>query len=326
MGDCWFDPNRAGGGGDAGAGEGGDGGGDGGGEPASPLVLRESVGPYDAAVLDASSKEAMLQWLEENGFFVPAGTDEAVEPYIREGGYFLALKLLKGQDAGDIQPVVVDYESDYPMIPIVLTGVAADPDMPVMVWVLGESRAIPRNYFHTEINDAEIDWLNFGQNYVEVINKAVDEAERAPLVRDRVRRHQLDHGRPARLPGAVRRHQRAALHRRSDRVRRVPELQRLRELAALHRRDLRRPGARLSAGAAAGPGPAARGADRAAAGAERLLLQHAVLRGGRPEVSPGALRGPGSGVRSGRADRAARRARRPADPGRRRAVPRQPRT
>ncbi len=175
-GDCWFDPSRQDSG--ASAGEGDDGGDGGGGEPTSPLVLRESVGPYDAAVLDASSKEAMLQWLEDNGFFVPAGTDEAVEPYIREGGYFLALKLLKGQDAGDIQPVVVDYESDYPMIPIVLTGVAADPDMPVMVWVLGESRAIPRNYFHTEINDAEIDWLNFGQNYIEVINKAVDEAER----------------------------------------------------------------------------------------------------------------------------------------------------
>jgi MYXO-CTERM domain-containing protein len=79
---------------------------------------------------------------------------------------------------GDIQPVVVEYASDYPMIPIVLTGVAADPDMPVMVWVLGDARAIPRNYFHTKINDAEIDWLNAGQNYVEVITKAVDEADR----------------------------------------------------------------------------------------------------------------------------------------------------
>ena len=176
-GDCWFDPNNqdSAAGGDDG---GGDAGGDGGGEPGSPVVFREDVGPYDAVVLDASSKEAMLTWLDENGFFVPAGTDEAVEPYIREGAYFLALKLLKGQDAGDIQPVVVDYDSEYAMIPIVLTGVAADPNMPVMVWVLGESRAIPRNYFHTEINDAEIDWLNFGSNYIDVITRAVDEAER----------------------------------------------------------------------------------------------------------------------------------------------------
>jgi len=176
-GDCWFDPSR----GDSSSEDAGGGNGDGAGAPSDdgPLVFRDSVGPYDVAVLEADSKEPMLAWLDENGFFVPAGTDEAVEPYIREGAYFLALKLLKGNDVGDIQPVVVDYESDLPMIPIVLTGVAADPNMPVMVWVMGDSRAIPRNYHHTEINDAEIDWLNAGANYIEVINKAVDEAERA---------------------------------------------------------------------------------------------------------------------------------------------------
>jgi hypothetical protein len=63
------------------------------------------------------------------------------------------------------------------MIPIVLTSVAADPDMGVLVWVLGQSRAIPRNYFHTIINDALINWLDAGSNYVEVITRAVDEAD-----------------------------------------------------------------------------------------------------------------------------------------------------
>ncbi|HKE13501.1 MAG TPA: DUF2330 domain-containing protein [Kofleriaceae bacterium] len=176
-GNCPFDPSRQGppgaSGGDASAGGDGAGEGDGG----SPLVVRDTVGPYDYAVLRADSKDPMLEWLDENGFFVPAGTDEAVDPYIREGAFFLALKLRKGSDVGDIQPVVVDYASDLPMIPIVLTGVAADPNMPVMVWVLGKSRGIPRNYFHTLINDAEVDWLNAGANYIDVINKAVDEAD-----------------------------------------------------------------------------------------------------------------------------------------------------
>ena len=44
------------------------------------------------------------------------------------GAYFLALKLQSGKAVGDIQPLVVEYESDKPMIPIELTGVAADPD------------------------------------------------------------------------------------------------------------------------------------------------------------------------------------------------------
>jgi hypothetical protein len=173
-GDCPFDPGSFGGD-DGASGDGGDG--DGApGEGDGPLVVQDSIGPYDYAVLEADSKEPMLAWLADNGFFVPSGTDEAVDPYIRPGAFFLALKLRKGNDVGDIQPVVVKYESDLPMIPIVLTGVAADPDMPILVWVLGEDRAIPRNYFHTEINDAELNWLGFADNYIDVITRAVDEA------------------------------------------------------------------------------------------------------------------------------------------------------
>jgi MYXO-CTERM domain-containing protein len=143
----------------------------------SPLVMRDSIGPYDYAVLRADSKQPMLDWLADNRFFVPAGTDEAIDPYIRPGGFFLALKLLNGESSGDLQPVVLEYESSLPMIPIVLTSVAADPDMGIMVWVLGDDRAIPRNYYHTVINDAAIDWLDFGSNYVDVVTRAVDEAE-----------------------------------------------------------------------------------------------------------------------------------------------------
>lgn len=143
----------------------------------SPLVLRDSVGPYDYAVLSAEAKQPMLDWLNQEQFFVPAGTDDVVDAYIRPGAYFLALKLRKGNSVGDLQPVVLRYRSELPMIPIVLTSVAADPNMGIMVWMLGESRAIPRNYFHTIINDAAIDWLNFGANYVDVINRAVDEAD-----------------------------------------------------------------------------------------------------------------------------------------------------
>jgi hypothetical protein len=177
-GNCGFDPNRSSSDGDSASGAQDAGAGAPPGEPGgSPLVIQDSVGPYDYAVLKADSKQPMLDWLAENRFFVPTGTDDAVDPYINPGAYFLALKLRKGNDVGDIQPVVIKYASDLPMIPIILTSVAADPDMGVQVWVLGDSRAIPRNYFHTRINDAEIDWLNFGQNYADVVTRAVDEAD-----------------------------------------------------------------------------------------------------------------------------------------------------
>jgi MYXO-CTERM domain-containing protein len=161
-------PGEGGGFADAGAGAPDDG--------DSPVVTVDSIGPYDYAVLEADSKQPMLDWLSTNRYFVPAGTEAAVDPYIRPGGYFLALKLKKGQSVGDLQPIVVKYQSQLPQIPIVLTGVAADPDMPVLVWVLGDHRAIPRNFFHTQVNDALIDWGSNGSNYIEVVTAAVDEA------------------------------------------------------------------------------------------------------------------------------------------------------
>lgn len=142
----------------------------------SPLVVQDSVGPYDYAVLKADSKDAMLQWLSSNRYFVPAGTDDAVGPYIQPGAFFLALKLRPGNGTGDLQPVVLRYQSEVGVIPITLTATGAQKNMGVQVWMLGAGRAIPRNYRHTIINDAVIDWRNRGSNYNDVIIRAVGEA------------------------------------------------------------------------------------------------------------------------------------------------------
>ena len=142
----------------------------------NPLVTQASIGPYDYAVLRADRKEEMLQWLADNRYFIPTGTEETVGPYIRPGAYFLALKLKSGKATGDIQPVVLEYPSELPMIPIILTSVAAQPNMGIQVWMLGAGRAIPRNYNHVVLNDSQIDWLGRAQNYNDVVIKAISEA------------------------------------------------------------------------------------------------------------------------------------------------------
>lgn len=145
--------------------------------PQTPLVKQDSVGPYNYAILKADDKSAMLSWLSTNNYVVPGGTDQAVSQYIRPGGYFLALKLKAGASSGDLQPVVISYQADLPMIPLVLTSVAAAPHMGILVWVVGKARAIPRNYAHTVINDSQLDWLNKVKNYNDLIIKAVGEAK-----------------------------------------------------------------------------------------------------------------------------------------------------
>lgn len=144
--------------------------------PDSVVVKQDSIGPFDFAVLRADDRTEMFNWLTENSYFIPTGTEDVVGPYIHEGAYFLALKLRKGNDVGDIQPVVLRYASDLPMIPIILTQVAANPNMGIRVWVLGEHRAIPRNYRHTVLNEEYIDWFNAGQNYNDIVVAATNEA------------------------------------------------------------------------------------------------------------------------------------------------------
>ncbi len=141
------------------------------------VAVEGSIGAFDYAVLKADEKQPMLDWLNDNRYVVPEGTDAVVDRYIFEGAYFLAVKLKSGNGVRDIQPIVVAYESDNPMIPIVLTSVAALEDMPITSFVLGDSRAIPRNYRHTIINLEKIDWFNAGQNYNDVIIAATNEAE-----------------------------------------------------------------------------------------------------------------------------------------------------
>lgn len=144
--------------------------------PPTPLVVRSSVGPYEYAVLKADSKTEMLKWLSDNRFFIPTGTEDVVGPYIRPGSYFLALKLKSGASAGDITPVVLEYASELPMIPLILTSVAAQANMGIQVWLVGNGRAIPRNFHHVVINDAQLEWMSGVSNYGEVVTRAVAEA------------------------------------------------------------------------------------------------------------------------------------------------------
>jgi len=140
------------------------------------VVAQAQVGPYDTVTLLANSADELLNWLQENGYDLPDDLDSALSPYVAEDSYFVALKLLKDKDDGDIAPVGLHFQSDATSIPIQLTSIAATPDMVLEVYVFGNERAVPESYLHVQINDAAIDWFNNAQNYSDVITMAADEA------------------------------------------------------------------------------------------------------------------------------------------------------
>ncbi|MDF3071037.1 MAG: hypothetical protein K0R38_6638 [Polyangiaceae bacterium] len=139
------------------------------------------VGSFEWAVisLDESLEapaDAAVQWLNENEYDVPPGAPGLLGPYLADGMYLLALRLVKGADAGSIRPIVLTYEATKPMIPIKLTAVAANEDMGVLTWVLGASQAVPVNYNALELNEARINWFSPNAGYNDVVIAAANEA------------------------------------------------------------------------------------------------------------------------------------------------------
>ena len=160
------------------------------------VLARGNVGPYDYVVIQPEGifdqvGDVAVEWLTNEGYdVVPPGGDpddisELLGSYLEGGMNLIAFRLTKGNDEGTIRPIRMTYVSDQPMIPIRPTAVAANDDMGVMVWVLGESRAVPVNYRSLELNEALIDWLTGGTNYNQVVVAAGNEAGGQGFVTER---------------------------------------------------------------------------------------------------------------------------------------------
>lgn len=71
---------------------------------------------------------------------------DLLRPYVDQGFSFVALRLAPNRDVDDLQPIALSYAAANPAIPIRLTAVATEPDLDVLVWILGPARAVPVNY------------------------------------------------------------------------------------------------------------------------------------------------------------------------------------
>ncbi len=160
------------------------------------ILASGTVGPYDYVVIEPDAEfarvgDVVVAWLTSEGYdVVPPGGDPndistLLGSYMEHGMNLIAFRLTKGNDIGTIRPIRITYESDQPMIPIRPTAVAANDDMGVMVWVLGESRAVPINYKSLELNLALINWLNGAQNYNQVVVAAANQAGGQGFVSER---------------------------------------------------------------------------------------------------------------------------------------------
>ncbi len=139
-----------------------------------------SVGPFEIQVVSSENPDDLAIWLTDNNYDLSDRGRELIEPYVLEGMQFVAVKLRSGESSGSIQPLIMKYKSDQPMIPIRLTAIAAQDDMGVLVWVVKDARAVPDNYAHVIPNYTHLNWFAGSRNayasYQSLITDAMNEA------------------------------------------------------------------------------------------------------------------------------------------------------
>jgi hypothetical protein len=86
------------------------------------VIEEKTVAGYDAVVLTAGSGEALLRWLNENGFAFRPETAAWVEPYVKNGWYISAMKISK-KTSPDPQAKLaasalrISFKTDRPLFP-----------------------------------------------------------------------------------------------------------------------------------------------------------------------------------------------------------------
>ncbi len=146
-----------------------------------------SIGAFDAKVISSDDAQALASWLEDNNLDLTDRGAELLEPYIKNKSKFVVLKLNNSASVGSIQPIILKYQSDVPTIPMTLTGVAAQDNMGVLVWLLGNGRGVPQNFRHVIPNYTRLNWYSGGNfpggnnaayvSYQNLITEAMNEVK-----------------------------------------------------------------------------------------------------------------------------------------------------
>ena len=135
------------------------------------------VGPFDPQVISSDDPGALIDWLNDNGYLITPEMEPAVAGYVLGGMKFLGMKMAPEAGVSDIAPISMTYPATQPMLPIVLTSVAAEPEMSVIVFVFGDDDYESANYVNVEVDRdlVKADPRNGANNYFSLLSWQADQ-------------------------------------------------------------------------------------------------------------------------------------------------------
>lgn len=109
-----------------------------------------TIGEYAYAIIaqgpGQTGVDSVTDWLQDQGYVLPSGTGSALQPYADAGFEFLGVKLARPRSDldTDLTPLVITYDDDttnLPAYPLGLSRVSAPDTLPLVLYVIGPSRA-----------------------------------------------------------------------------------------------------------------------------------------------------------------------------------------
>ncbi len=96
------------------------------------------VGEYDILILSARESSGLKDWLNENGYKIPANAEEVLDPYIKSNLKFFVVKVNEKEkqklNNNFLRPIQISFSSPKFMLPIRLGMANADGDQDLIVY------------------------------------------------------------------------------------------------------------------------------------------------------------------------------------------------
>ena len=120
------------------------------------IEARYLVGEYDILILSAKESGGLKTWLIDNGYKIPEGAEEVLDPYIKSNLKFFVVKVnekeKKKLNNNFLRPIQISFNSPKFILPIRLGMANADGDQDLIVYAFTrKGRIESTNYRNTEI-------------------------------------------------------------------------------------------------------------------------------------------------------------------------------
>jgi len=111
------------------------------------------VGEYDILILSATESAGLKTWLDENGYKIPAGAEEVLQPYIKSNLKFFVVKVNEEEKkkfpGNFLRPIQISFNSPKFMLPIRLGMANADGDQDLIVYAFTKKGRIECTNYRT---------------------------------------------------------------------------------------------------------------------------------------------------------------------------------